>query len=55
VAGKYPIEGTVIGTSEGDGNFDLSASELFFAEEPAEVDGRLTLLDASGKLLRLQP
>lgn len=56
VAGTFPLGGTLIAKSEGEGHFALSSRELWaFFEEEATASGRFALQNAAGESLRLQP
>jgi hypothetical protein len=54
VRGSYPLEGILAPTSEGDGYFNPSGSELFLWGEPFVASGHFALKTDSGQLLRLQ-
>ena len=56
LTGLYELYGSLIATSEGDGNFTLSGDELtLFGFEPATVSGDFALASEAGESLRLQP
>ncbi|HTR73993.1 MAG TPA: hypothetical protein VMH33_01885 [Solirubrobacterales bacterium] len=53
--GEIDVTGKLIATSEGDGHFDLAASELKVGTQTATAGGKFSLGAELGQSLRLQP